>query len=99
MVSKFFRLLYSLTTTLSLKPFPFSVKFVLNTARNKDQESATDTTEKVISMEILRFRWKLVHCQQTQVFDLCESVQICRVFADLCRYVQIRRKLTYSETQ
>ena len=27
----------------------------------------------------------------TQVFDLCESVQICRIFADLCRHVQICR--------
>ena len=27
----------------------------------------------------------------TQVFDLCESVQICRIFADICRYVQICR--------
>ena len=43
----------------------------------------------------------------TQVFDLCDSVQICRsfadlcrymqicrIFADLCRYMQIRRKMT-----
>ena len=28
---------------------------------------------------------------KSQVFDLCESVQICRIFADFCRYVQICR--------
>ena len=27
-----------------------------------------------------------------RVFDLCESVQICRIFSELCRYVQIRKK-------
>ena len=49
---------------------------------------------------------------KTQVFDLCESVQICRIFAGLCRYVQMCRifanvcryvltriKMTHSETQ
>ena len=30
-------------------------------------------------------------CLYTQVFDLCESVQICRISTDLCRYVHICR--------
>ena len=34
----------------------------------------------------------LIYLSDTQVFDLCESVQICRIFADFCRNVQIRKK-------
>ena len=32
-----------------------------------------------------------VSFSSTQVFDLCASVQICRILADLCRFVQICR--------
>ena len=71
------------------------------------------TVKKKARLELEHASTKLGDRERAaQVFDLCESVQICRIFADLCRYVQIcrifadlcryvqiRKKLTYSETQ
>ena len=66
------------TTKAKRRPYP----------TKEDRQGTTVNSSAKYAGKMPTLVWSVIS-MNTQVFDLCESVQICRIFADLCRYVQV----------